>query len=191
MHFHRQIRKYWCLLVLWVCCSSVCGCPSAPPPEQPQPVNQPESSDSATQEPAPELPAERPGEESSDPSMENASDATPGESAVPTVPQSTPGSSPPGNDAKSEDLGSSLKDHAATLNKAKSLLASARAKGKTGNHSGAFRDARDAWNLVQGSQDPLLQNLAQEIRKEMDASAARISESSKEPPSQFRVLILE
>ncbi|WP_437229475.1 hypothetical protein SH661x_001460 [Planctomicrobium sp. SH661] len=187
MQFHGRKRALPQIFILTICLG-LSGCP-APNSEQPQP-------------PVPAAPAEAPPAsasaedqnppppESSDSSLDSSEPVTEIEIPPLAIPPEVPSSLPPPAEAAARP-GLSAAEKATILNRANRLLGSAKLKRGEGKNSTAFREAREAWNLVEGSKDPDFQRLAGEIRAELDASARQLSASKKDPPSKFRTLILE
>lgn len=181
----RASVSIWAIFLIICFCCLNSGCPStaaiAPveesvhPPHTPpeEPVDSPPPEEPALPASTPEPPPPTPQVEPSPPVPQQSAVGTP---QGPRPPVST--ASPSGAQT-------------ASLKKAKRLFDSAKSKRRSGDYSGAFLEAREAWNLIQDSEIQSGQELSVEIREELDFLAGRLTPSKRNPPSKFKTLILK
>ncbi|SFJ02208.1 hypothetical protein [Planctomicrobium piriforme] len=166
-------RTFEAAFLALIAALSLTGCPaapSAPPPVPTPPVSEPS--------PPPAL-------QSEPPSPPIAPPAPPGE-ATPSIPSAPPPAPPSPDSAATTNA-----ESAAAIGRARRLLQAAKGKQAAGDHAAAFLDARQAWNLVEADQHPESQQLAGEIKGELDAIARQISGQGQSPPDRSQPLLLK
>lgn len=169
-------------------CLCTYGCPATPPVDPALPAKEPSRSlDTPPEEPIdlPKPEAAVPPNPASVPSQPIAQTEPP-----PSTPQQPPEEKPQ-PPAPPASTASSTEGQSANLKKAKQLFNSAKSKRRAGQFSAAFLEAKEAWNLVQESQNPGEQQLADEIRTELNSLAGKLTPSKQNPPSKFKTLILK
>ncbi|WP_437206312.1 hypothetical protein [Planctomicrobium sp. SH664] len=138
-----------------------------------------------------------PASSATDPAVPSSTDSS--KPPAQLQPEATPSGegTPPGlNSGSSREAGQGHRlpkpNRDADLLQARQLFQQSKSKRSRSDASGAFVDARNAWNLCQGMKDPTCQELAAQIRAEMDQLAEQLSAETRSlPVNENRPLILK
>ncbi len=188
----RRFFTYFSSVAIY--CVLINGCDQPTPPESPPVETVPQPVEPTEQSPSPPPPAQSDSLETSPVLPEAAPPPmpvgeTPRQPDGAILPEKKP--SPPVKSKSSGATGDGSQADSANRQSAKRRLELAKSKSQSGDHAGAFLEAREAWDLISESQDPSSQQLAEEIQGELRSLAEKLSPGRRPPSDQFKPLILK